>query len=115
MRGPLFCAQLSQGSPYLQLQAATDQGRDRGLVVLGHLPQKLMLCWGYQEVHQLAAAVGAAPADAKIVGDTVEVTAKGVDKPTAVRFGWVNFAKPDLNFGNKDGLPAVPPMVPSGL
>lgn len=48
------------------------------------------------------------PAEAKIVGDTVEVTAKGVDKPKAVRFGWVNFAKPDLNFGNKDGLPAVP-------
>ncbi len=48
------------------------------------------------------------PAEAKIVGETVEVTAKGVDKPTAVRFGWVNFAKPDLNFGNKDGLPAVP-------
>lgn len=48
------------------------------------------------------------PAEAKLVGDTVEVTAKGVDKPTAVRFGWVNFAKPDLNFANKDGLPAVP-------
>lgn len=48
------------------------------------------------------------PAEAKIVGDTVEVSAKGVDKPVAVRFGWVNFAKPDLNFANKDGLPAVP-------
>lgn len=48
------------------------------------------------------------PAEAKIVGDTVEVTAKGVDKPVAVRFGWVNFAKPTLNFANKDGLPAVP-------
>lgn len=48
------------------------------------------------------------PAEAKIVGDTVEVTAKDVAKPVAVRFGWVNFAKPDLNFANKDGLPAVP-------
>ncbi|MCU0706385.1 MAG: sialate O-acetylesterase, partial [Fimbriiglobus sp.] len=48
------------------------------------------------------------PAEAKIVGDTVEVTAKGVEKPVAVRFGWVNFAKPTLNFTNKDGLPAVP-------
>ena len=48
------------------------------------------------------------PAEAKIVGDTVEVTAAGVDKPVAVRYGWVNFAKPDLNFFNKDGLPAVP-------
>jgi sialate O-acetylesterase len=48
------------------------------------------------------------PAEAKIVGDTVEVTAKEVSKPVAVRYGWVNFAKPDLNFFNKDGLPAVP-------
>jgi sialate O-acetylesterase len=48
------------------------------------------------------------PAEAKIVGDTVEVSAKDVAKPVAVRYGWVNFAKPDLNFGNKDGLPAVP-------
>lgn len=48
------------------------------------------------------------PAEAKVVGDTVEVTAKEVEKPVAVRFGWVNFAKPDLNFANKDGLPAVP-------
>jgi sialate O-acetylesterase len=48
------------------------------------------------------------PAEAKVVGDTVEVTAKDVAKPVAVRYGWVNFAKPDLNFANKDGLPAVP-------
>jgi sialate O-acetylesterase len=48
------------------------------------------------------------PAEAKIVGDTVEVTAKDVAKPVAVRYGWVNFAKPELNFFNKDGLPAVP-------
>jgi sialate O-acetylesterase len=48
------------------------------------------------------------PAEAKVVGDTVEVTAKEVAKPVAVRYGWVNFAKPDLNLFNKDGLPAVP-------
>lgn len=48
------------------------------------------------------------PAEAKIVGDTVEVTAKGVDKPTAVRFAWANFPKPEPNLFNKDGLPAVP-------
>ena len=28
--------------------------------------------------------------------------------PTAVRYGWVNFAKPELNLFNKAGLPAVP-------
>jgi len=48
------------------------------------------------------------PAKAEIVGDTVVVTCADVPNPTAVRFGWVNFAKPTLNFFNKDGLPAVP-------
>jgi sialate O-acetylesterase len=48
------------------------------------------------------------PASAEIKGDTVVVSASNVDKPVAVRFGWVNFAKPELNFANKDGLPAVP-------
>jgi sialate O-acetylesterase len=48
------------------------------------------------------------PAKAKIVGETVEVTCDEVPKPVAVRFGWVNFAKPELNFFNQAGLPAVP-------
>jgi sialate O-acetylesterase len=48
------------------------------------------------------------PAKATIKGDKVVVSAESVTKPTAVRFGWVNFAKPELNFFNKDGLPAVP-------
>jgi sialate O-acetylesterase len=48
------------------------------------------------------------PAKAKLEGDTVVVTCEKVEKPVAVRFGWVNFAKPELNFFNKAGLPAVP-------
>lgn len=48
------------------------------------------------------------PAKAEIVGDTVVVSSPDVPAPTAVRFGWVNFAEPTLNFFNKDGLPAVP-------
>jgi sialate O-acetylesterase len=48
------------------------------------------------------------PAKAAIVGDTVVVTCAEVAKPVAVRFGWVNFAKPELNFFNKAGFPAVP-------
>lgn len=48
------------------------------------------------------------PATATIDGDTVKVTCDKVKAIVAVRFGWVNFAKPDLNFANKDGLPAVP-------
>jgi sialate O-acetylesterase len=38
----------------------------------------------------------------------VKVTCDKVKAITAVRYGWVNFAKPDLNLFNKDGLPAVP-------
>jgi sialate O-acetylesterase len=46
------------------------------------------------------------PADAVIDGDTVVVSAAGVDKPAAVRFAWDESAQP--NFFNQAGLPAVP-------
>jgi sialate O-acetylesterase len=46
------------------------------------------------------------PADAKIVGNTVEVSAAGIDKPTAVRFAWDESAQPNLF--NQAGLPAEP-------
>ena len=45
-------------------------------------------------------------ADAKIVGNSVEVSSSEVDKPTAVRFAWRETAEP--NFCNKAGLPAEP-------
>ncbi len=45
-------------------------------------------------------------ATAKIVGDTVVVTAEGVTKPAAVRFGWHQLAEPNLN--NGADLPASP-------
>jgi sialate O-acetylesterase len=45
-------------------------------------------------------------AKAEIKGDKVVVWAEGVDKPTAVRFGWANY--PVVNLWNKDGLPASP-------
>ncbi len=48
------------------------------------------------------------PAKATIKGDTVIVTSELVPNPTAVRYGWVNFAKPTLNLFNKEGLPATP-------
>jgi sialate O-acetylesterase len=48
------------------------------------------------------------PAKATIKGETVVVTCDAVAEPTAVRYGWVNFAKPTLNFFNKEGLPATP-------
>ena len=45
-------------------------------------------------------------ADAKIVGDTVEVSAKEIPRPVAVRFAWTETAQP--NFFNGAGLPAEP-------
>jgi sialate O-acetylesterase len=48
------------------------------------------------------------PAAATIQGDAVVLHSDKVAKPVAARFGWVNFAKPTLNFFNKAGLPAVP-------
>ena len=48
------------------------------------------------------------PAKAEIKGDTVVISSSEVSKPVAVRYGWVNFAKPTLNLFNKDGLPASP-------
>ena len=46
------------------------------------------------------------PADAKIVGDTVEVSAAGIEKPVAVRFAWDETAQPNLF--NQAGLPVEP-------
>jgi sialate O-acetylesterase len=45
-------------------------------------------------------------AQAEIVGRTVVVRSPQVPKPVAVRFGWSNC--PDVNFFNKEGLPASP-------
>ncbi|MBN2292069.1 MAG: 9-O-acetylesterase [Pirellulales bacterium] len=46
------------------------------------------------------------PAEAIIDGDTIIVSSKLVNEPTAVRFGWDNAAVPNLF--NKAGLPASP-------
>ncbi len=46
-------------------------------------------------------------ADAEILPDNrVAVSASGVNKPVAVRYGWADF--PVVNLWNKDGLPASP-------
>ena len=45
-------------------------------------------------------------AKAKIVGDTVSVSADSVEKPAQVRYGWSNV--PDVNLWNKAGIPASP-------
>lgn len=46
------------------------------------------------------------PAQAKIVGDKVEVSSDEVAKPVAVRYAWANW--PDCNLYNGAGLPATP-------
>ena len=46
------------------------------------------------------------PAKAEIAGETVVVTSEQVAAPVAVRFGWANV--PDVNFYNKEGIPATP-------
>jgi sialate O-acetylesterase len=45
-------------------------------------------------------------AEAQIAGDTVEITAPGIDQPHVVRFAWHETAQP--NFFNRAGLPAEP-------
>lgn len=45
-------------------------------------------------------------AEARIVGDTVEVWHPRVQRPVAVRYGWADC--PVVNLWNKDGLPASP-------
>ena len=45
-------------------------------------------------------------AQAKIVGETVEVNSSEVPQPVAVRYGWANV--PEGNLFNRAGLPATP-------
>jgi sialate O-acetylesterase len=46
------------------------------------------------------------PAQAKIQGSTIVVSAEAVADPKAVRYGWANV--PEVNLFNKEGLPASP-------
>ncbi len=48
------------------------------------------------------------PAKAIIKGETIVISSPDVKDIKAVRYGWVNFAKPTLNLFNKEGLPASP-------
>jgi sialate O-acetylesterase len=46
------------------------------------------------------------PAQAEIRGDTIVVSATGVNQPIAVRYGWANV--PEGNLFNQADLPASP-------
>ncbi len=92
--GPVFTrAKFKDGSAVLNFSHA-----DGGLVSKDGQP----LTW-----FTIAGADGKfGPAEAKIVGDTVEVSAAAIAKPAAVRFAWSETAQPNLV--NKSGLPAEP-------
>lgn len=47
-------------------------------------------------------------ADAKIVGETIELTAEGAETPTAARYAYRANPMGDCNLYNRDGLPASP-------
>jgi sialate O-acetylesterase len=92
--GPVFrSAKYSGGKAILKFDEA-----DGGLISKDGQP----LTW-----FTIAGADGKfVPAEAKIVGQTVEVSAAGIEKPVAVRFAWAETAQP--NFFNGAGLPAQP-------
>ncbi len=46
------------------------------------------------------------PAEARIEGDTVVVSGRGIDAPAAVRYAWAD--NPDCSLYNAEGLPASP-------
>lgn len=93
-----------QGPAFRRMKVAGD----KAVLTFDHVDGGLMsrdgkpLTWFF-----IAGADGKfVPADAKIVDDTVEVSAAGVEKPVAVRFAWDETAEPNLC--NQAGLPAEP-------
>ncbi len=80
---------------------------DRAIVEFSHLGGGLMARGGDLIGFTVAGADGVFhAARAKIVGDTVEVTAPEVAAPVAVRYAWANV--PEGNLFNEAGLPASP-------
>lgn len=80
---------------------------DRAVISFTQVGQGLMAEGESLKGFTLAGADGKfVPAEAKIEGDTVVVTAAGVAAPVAVRYAWAN--APEGNLFNRDGLPASP-------
>lgn len=92
--GPQFAAQKIDGKQIiLQFNFA-----GQGLSTRGDQPLSGFAIAGADQQYHWA--------EAKIVGNTVVLTAPGVDQPLTVRYGWAN--NPDCNLYNKDGFPASP-------
>lgn len=51
------------------------------------------------------------PANAEIDGDYVVVQSERVKAPAFVRYAWIPYPEPDVNFANKFGLPASPFLI----
>ncbi len=80
---------------------------DRAVLHFDHVGLGLVAPGGTLRGFELSGADGRFhAADARVVGETVEVSAAGISTPTAVRYGWANV--PDANLFNKNGLPASP-------
>ncbi len=94
-QGPTFKALKVEGDKAV----VTFDHAEGGIVVKGDAPVGFAIAGEDKVFH---------PAKAEVKGDTVVVSSDKVSKPWAVRYGWVNFAKPELNVFDKSGLPAVP-------
>jgi sialate O-acetylesterase len=91
-QGPLFRGQRVEGNRIV-LEFDSVGG---GLVARGEL-RDFTICDASGEF---------VPAQARIVGETVEVRSDEVAAPVAVRYGWKNYFEPSLF--NAEGLPATP-------
>jgi sialate O-acetylesterase len=81
---------------------------NKAVLGFSHVGKGLTACGddlkGFEIKDRLSGAY--VPAQAKIKGRKVVVSSLQVEKPVAVRFGWANV--PEVNFFNRDGLPASP-------
>jgi sialate O-acetylesterase len=79
----------------------------KAVVRFTHLGGGLVAPGGVLRGFEVAGAEGTfRPAEARIVGETVEVTASAVAAPKFVRYGWANV--PGGNLFNTAGLPGSP-------
>ena len=93
----------ASGPLYQSMEASSG----RAAVSFSHTGGGLVAKGGELKGFTIAGADGNfVPAEAEIQGDKVIVSNPEVSKPTAVRYGWVNF--PEVNLYNKEGLPASP-------
>ncbi|MDR0932045.1 MAG: hypothetical protein LBM70_03385 [Victivallales bacterium] len=96
--GPTFAkAEFANGKAIVHFDnigggLTTKDGKAPGAFVLAHRPEGKTVF---------------VAATAKIVGDTVEVTAPGVSTPTAVRYAFTTY-RGDVNLMNKEGFPVAP-------